>query len=192
MPRNRRNPDREAAWWMLAVYVAAALLLLLKGAEAQGQEPQQLQDPHGLEASALPRPLDPQTTFMALTMWAEARGEGRRGMRAVGHVIRNRTVSPQFPDDVTGVVLQHRQFSVWLAPIPDPRRTVGADLRAWETALELAEKILSGRDQDPTHGSLFFHEQSISPRWAANARPQTIVGAHVFYASLEQNNDHTP
>ena len=140
-----------------------------------------------IERALLPPPPEAEPDplhLLALTMWLEARGEGARGMRAVGHVIWNRVSAPHFPDDVPGVVLQPRQFSVWNSRPRDPREAQGADLRAWKQALVLAQDIMSGRDRDLTEGALFFHEQSISPNWATDASPTTEVGAHVFYASL--------
>lgn len=50
---------------------------------------------------------DPQTC-MAEAMYFEARGEGWRGMLAVGVVIRNRVAHPGYPSTICGVVRQGR------------------------------------------------------------------------------------
>ena len=43
---------------------------------------------------------------LALVMYWEARGEGQIGMQAVGSVVLNRVVHPQFPNSVCGVIYQ--------------------------------------------------------------------------------------
>ena len=55
---------------------------------------------------------------VALTMYWEARGEGRKGMLAVGSVVLNRVDDDRFPDSACGVVYQGGetppcQFSWW-------------------------------------------------------------------------------
>ena len=55
------------------------------------------------------RPLDPKrftdVMYVAKTIWAEARGEGREGMRLVAWVIRNRVEAPEFPPATRGIPL---------------------------------------------------------------------------------------
>lgn len=132
-----------------------------------------------------PSPAQSEDLLLALTMWGEARGEGYDGMRAVGHVIRNRAISPRFPSDVTDVIFQPNQFAVWEGPISDPELTSGPDLRAWRVALPLADAILRGCDPDPTRGALYYHTQAVLPYWAEEASRKTVIGAHVFYVTLD-------
>jgi N-acetylmuramoyl-L-alanine amidase len=68
------------------------------------------------------RPLGLQGTYLALTMWAEARSEGRAGMNAVGHVIMNRVRNDRWGDSVQGVVKADRQFSCWNARDPNLKK----------------------------------------------------------------------
>jgi hypothetical protein len=69
---------------------------------------------------------------LALNIYHEAKGEGRRGMLAVGWVVLNRASDPAFPRRVEDVVTQGCQF-FWLC---DAHPDEPADGRAWRRALE--------------------------------------------------------
>ena len=117
---------------------------------------------------------------VALAMYWEARGEGNRGMLAVGSVVLNRVEDDRFPNSVCGVVYQGGeippcQFSWWCDGKSD-RPTNGA---LWSSSLTLADELLTARPRDLTGGALFFHNTSIRPPWR---REQTTrIGNHVFY-----------
>lgn len=137
---------------------------------------------------------NPSEKVLALTMWGEARNQGKNGMRAVGHVIKNRAESglETFADTIEGVAKQPSQFSAWnrndsnykLMNNIDQLDKSGQDYKMWQEAQVLAKRILSGNDSDLTKGALFYHTDSIKPRWARNADPIAKIGDHVFYASL--------
>ena len=117
---------------------------------------------------------------MALAMYWEARGEGARGMLAVGSVVRNRVKSADFPDSVCAVVKQGGerppcQFSWWCDGKSDrPRNSV-----QWHKAQTLAGQIIAGEHRDITEGALFFHTTGIARPWD---RPLTKrIGNHLFY-----------
>jgi N-acetylmuramoyl-L-alanine amidase len=127
--------------------------------------------------------------WMALTMWGEARSEGEEGMRAVGHVIRNRWLAKRYGAYVTDTVSQAFQFSAWNEG--DPNRAAmlaiedlpkdGESYRQWLEAKRLASEILAGRSEDPTGGALFYHTTAVNPRWAEGMTPATQLGEHLFY-----------
>lgn len=117
---------------------------------------------------------------LALTMYWEARGEGRTGMLAVGAVVLNRVADHRFPDTVCGVVYQGGetppcQFSWWC----DGRSDRPSHAAKWSASLNLAGELLAARAHDPTHGALFFHNTSISAPWRRTQTAQ--IGNHVFY-----------
>ena len=117
---------------------------------------------------------------VALAMYWEARGEGHRGMLAVGSVVLNRVEDDRFPSSVCGVVYQGGeippcQFSWWCDGKSD-RPTHG---ELWAASLSLADELLMARPSDPTHGALFFHNTSIRPPWRRERT--TRIGSHVFY-----------
>jgi len=116
----------------------------------------------------------------ALAMYWEARGEGRKGMLAVGSVVLNRVEDHRFPDSACDVVYQGGetppcQFSWWC----DGKSDRPTDATLWSASLELAGELLTARLEDPTHGALFFHNRSIKPPW--RRMRTTEIGNHVFY-----------
>lgn len=144
------------------------------------------------EPVSQPVSVDPEEQkILALTMWGEARNQGVDGMRAVGHVIKNRAEEgkSQFGQGIKGVATAPHQFSAWNKN--DPNRSKmnhiedlnpnSVDYERWQTAQKLAADILTGRDPDPTQGSLYYHTTAVNPRWARNMDPVTKIGTHVFY-----------
>jgi len=117
---------------------------------------------------------------MALTLYWEARGEGRDGMLAVGWVVLNRVDDDRFPDTVCGVVYQGGetppcQFSWWC----DGRSDRPSSRGQWDVARSLADELLITRPPDRTHGALFFHSASIESPWRRTKTAR--IGNHVFY-----------
>jgi N-acetylmuramoyl-L-alanine amidase len=143
---------------------------------------------------------------LTLTLWAEARNQGRRGIVAVGSVIRNRANQPAWwGRDVRSVCLARYQFSCWnpgedvnhlkLLALAD-RWADGAkpaDLdRFLPMCHEVAAGILVNVITDTVLGSdHYFSPKGMLPRgtvpaWAndgtGQARPPTIiVNDHWFY-----------
>lgn len=128
---------------------------------------------------------------MAKTMWGEARSTGREGMRAVGHVILNRSLAREvrYGEGIKGVVRKRKQFSCWNPG--DPNRTKikainhldpdGISYRRWEQALELAYRIIDGVDKDNTVGATFYHTTTIKPYWRKDMKVVGIMYGHIFY-----------
>jgi spore germination cell wall hydrolase CwlJ-like protein len=117
---------------------------------------------------------------VALAMYWEARGEGHRGMLAVGSVVLNRVEDDRFPNSVCGVVYQGGesppcQFSWWCDGKSD--RPTYREL--WASSLSIADELLTARPSDPTHGALFFHNTSIRSPWRRERTAR--IGNHVFY-----------
>lgn len=119
---------------------------------------------------------------LSLAMYWEARGEGHRGMIAVGSVVLNRVQSRDFPNSVCAVVYQGGeappcQFSWWCDGKSDRPR----NRSQWLAAQAATEALLSNRSNDPTGGALFFHSTSIRSSWH-RTRPRTAkIGNHIFY-----------
>lgn len=125
--------------------------------------------------------IDPQMQHcLALTMYWEARGEGRRGMVAVGSVVLNRVADDRFPSTACAVVYQGGetppcQFSWWC----DGKSDRPTNRLVWGSTLSLAEEMLTDRPRDPTRGALFFHNTSVRKPWRRERTAR--VGNHVFY-----------
>ena len=121
---------------------------------------------------------------LARTLWGESRGEGRKGMEAVAATVMNRVRDPRrWPNNVTAVVKQPRQFSAWNASDPNRplmQRVTEAD-RHFRMALEIAERALEGTLKDPTNGANHFHTHAVSPSWSRGKQPVKIIGNHRFF-----------
>lgn len=121
---------------------------------------------------------DWEKAVLALTMWREARGEGRDGMQAVGCVIRNRV-----KQDWAATIEQRLQFSSLTAagdpmliqwPLPGDKQ--------FEDAMELADGIFTHLIPDNTSGAThYFNPSVVLPTWAASMTKVATLGHHTFY-----------
>jgi len=134
---------------------------------------------------------------MATTLYAEARGEGDKGMVAVGYVIVNRTKDGRFPTTVCEVVKQktviknrrtaksevHCQFSFFTSASSCQRSAIKVrDEAAYQKAVELAKAVLCGDAVNPIDNCLYFHNVHVrSPKPVVHASRKRI-GLHYFYA----------
>ena len=133
--------------------------------------------------TAAARSVDPkELRCMALTLYWEAKGEGRDGMVAVAAVVLNRVKHPGFPNSVCGVVRHGKekgpcQFSWWC----DGKSDWPQNQKIWLRAEQIAQKALSDRLTDPTDGSLYYHHTAILPSWRTAFERVAIIGRHAFY-----------
>lgn len=117
----------------------------------------------------------------ALCMWREARGEGRDGLRAVCHVINNR--SKLHNKSWAQIVYQPLQFSSMTYPkdgqlckVPDSPDPHFVD------CYEIADSIFNGGDFDLTNGAThYFNPSIVLPAWANSMTKVAMIGAHSFY-----------
>ena len=123
---------------------------------------------------------------MAEAMYFEARGDGWRGMVAVGAVVMNRVADRRYPDTVCGVVRQGAerndrlcQFSYFCDGLPE---TFG-DSELRDLAYLMADGVLSsGRvSVVGVAGATHYHAMRVTPWWASTLELQGCVGDHVFY-----------
>ena len=135
-----------------------------------------------VSSEAESRSLKDEQYCLALTLYWEARGEGHRGMTAVGWTVLNRVRSRNFPSTPCDVVFQGGeqppcQFSYWCDGKSDRPR----DRRDWITALMIAAELLVDPPRDPTYGALFYHSTSIGVPWRRQRLRTTRIGRHIFY-----------
>lgn len=119
---------------------------------------------------------------LALSLYWEARGEGRDGMVAVGSVVLNRMRHESFPDSPCKVVYEGGetppcQFSWWCDGKSDRPRSA----TSWAKARELAQELLTDPPPDPTEGALFFHSVNIKAPWHIERTRTVQIGRHVYY-----------
>lgn len=133
-------------------------------------------------------PSNKETTCIALAIQKEAGNQSFKGMKAVGHVIINRTKSNKYPDTPCRVINQKNgrtcQFS-WVC-------AKNKSTKISEQAFLTAKKSLE--EPDFTNNSISFHVKSTHPRWT-NLKQTMSIGAHIFYAansrSRKTNSDFT-
>ncbi len=102
----------------------------------------------------------------------EAGNQPHKGQQAVAQVIRARMKSGRFASSACGVVKQRGQF--FNVDAYDPPRNNGR----WNTAVEIAKRTLSGKDEDVAPGALFFHSAGASfPKRTRVAQ----IADHTFY-----------
>lgn len=137
-------------------------------------------------------------TTMALTVWAEARGEMPGGQRAVAWVIRNRFENPGWwsrnagdgiPDDTIAAVCRDPfQFSCWNPADPNRFRLDNPNTQKRPDYLairQICEDVLNSTtaDDDPTSGSDHYCTIAVArnTRWARGRKPAVVIGNHQFY-----------
>ena len=123
-------------------------------------------------------------TFLALTVWREARGEGSEGKLAVAKCILNRVQKPGWwGKDIMSVVFKKWQFSSLTDP-KDPQLTTWpkSDDKAWIESLDIAEKALTWTTGHPAPGADSYYDISISPpKWATDNCFVKQLGRLRFY-----------
>lgn len=121
---------------------------------------------------------------LALNIFHEARDQGTQGWLAVAFVTINRVIDPRFPDSICEVVWEPKQFS-WThdgkSDVPNVSKY--PDKKAWEYIKEFSKGFLENfrHIEDPTKGSLYYHNFSVEPSWRDDFEVATEVGEHIFY-----------
>lgn len=127
--------------------------------------------------------------LLTLCIWREARGEVDEAKYGVAWVVKNRVDKGTFGTGYAGVILKPFQFSSFNGmgknglvdantmkfPIPQTDRAFGACLLA-------AKRVYEASAPDPTHGSQFYHDDSIAPpNWTKNMVFKVKLGKLSFY-----------
>jgi len=114
---------------------------------------------------------------LALNVYFEARGTITKQQEGVAWVAKNRAASDRFNGpDLCDVIFQPGQFAWTRGP---SRAAFESD--AWAEAQDIAYGVYHGSIADPTHGSLYFHEVNLAPRYRKYAHNGLRIGSHVFY-----------
>ena len=95
-------------------------------------------------------------------------------MRAVAHVVINRSKNSRFPDSICEVVKQKNKGVCQFQWVCDKIKTRFINNDSYEVAV----KVLNGETSDPTKGALFFHNKSVDK---FERRVTAEIGNHIFY-----------
>lgn len=112
-------------------------------------------------------PQEGEAYLLAAIIQCEAESEPYEGKLAVGSVIMNRVKSSRFPNTITGVIYQKKQFS----PVASGRLAYRLEAGVNDECIRAANEILNGTN---TIDALFF-------RMDNGTIQGTIIGNHVFY-----------
>lgn len=143
------------------------------------------------------RPLD--ISIMVLNAWAEARGEGRDGIRAQVHSVINRHKAGKWYSRKTlaACCLAPYAYSCWTAA--DQNDTLAAEAPADDPEMiicgEEVEDALNGNTIDPTDGATHYYASGTpAPSWVSGIvngeqkAPPAIfckkIGRHIFYRGV--------
>lgn len=110
---------------------------------------------------------DGELYLLAAIIQCESDGEPYAGKLAVGSVVLNRVRSSRFPNTITEVIYQNKQFS----PVASGRLAYRLSAGVNDTCIQAATEVLNG---NITTDALFF-------RRAAAGVNGTVIGNHVFY-----------
>lgn len=107
--------------------------------------------------------------LLANLIYCEAGGEPYAGQLAVGAVVINRVLSSVYPDTVTGVIYQNKQFS----PVASGRLALAlADNRATAACYKAADEAMAG--QTNVGNCVYF-------RTPIEGLTGIRIGGHIFY-----------
>lgn len=116
---------------------------------------------------------------VAITILAEARGEGEKGMYAVACVIAQRSQDRHISADK--VCTQKWQFSCWNANDPQRNKLYSfLKLPQAEYAMKLA-KNLNTLDRSFTGFANHYHTPAVKPAWSKGKTPVRVIGNHKFF-----------
>ena len=115
--------------------------------------------------------------IIAITILAEARGEGEAGMYAVAAVIAQRANDNKITPEQ--VCMKRKQFSCWNnKTVKDLKHLLKVDQAKYALLLARNIKLLS---REFVGFANHYHNKSVKPSWAKGKRPVKIIGNHIFY-----------
>tara|TARA_Y100000593_G_C4218202_1_gene290386 strand:+ start:273 stop:731 length:459 start_codon:yes stop_codon:yes gene_type:complete len=119
-----------------------------------------------------------ETKIIAITILAEARGEGEAGMYAVGAVIAQRAFEgKRTPSEVC---LKKWQFSCWNGKKPKDLAHLLKTPQA-KYALLIAKNINNLSREFVGYANHYHNNKIKPPYWAKGKKPVKTIGNHIFY-----------
>lgn len=124
------------------------------------------------------------------TLYGEARGEGDRGMIAVAHVIKNRTLDKRWPNTGDAVVRQKWQFSSWNVNDANYKKILALKTndRFYIHIGNIVDAVWN-EVADPTNGAVYYYAPAgmpggKAPKWwpsaVAESDGQIQIGNQFF------------
>jgi len=123
-------------------------------------------------------------TFLALTVWREARGETKEVQAGIAHVVLNRVARPSWwGKDIMSVCFKKWQFSSLTDPNDRQLTTWPASSDpSWQQCLQVASDVVDGIVKNPVPGADSYYDISIpAPKWATAEVFVSQIGRVRFY-----------
>ena len=115
--------------------------------------------------------------IIAITILAEARGEGEAGMYAVAAVIAQRANDNKITPEQ--VCMKRKQFSCWNnKTVKDLKHLLKVDQAKYALLLARNIKLLS---REFVGFANHYHNKSDKPYWSKGVKPVKVIGNHIFY-----------
>ena len=120
---------------------------------------------------------------LAEALYFEARGEPLRGQIAVAEVILNRVDSKRYPNTICGVVQQgqHRRNACQFSYNCDGIANRIGEKKAFEKLGKLAYVMMNGAERQLTSDAMYYHNNTVRPRWSRKLIKTARIGRHIFY-----------
>jgi spore germination cell wall hydrolase CwlJ-like protein len=122
--------------------------------------------------------------MLAEAIYHEGRGEPEIGQVGIGYVILNRVESRYFPDTIPAVIKQGCHFTYRC----DGSFKRGVDdLKAFQKAMLIAERLLNDEYEDPTKGANhYLNPKKVrnTPKWARQYQHVATIGNHKFHKRI--------
>lgn len=162
------NEDLENLSEQLAYWEELEKKLEEEKAKADQEKWEELQNKEEEDFSNIDyTPQEGEAYLLAAIIQCEAEGESYEGKIAVGNVVLNRVASTSFPNTITGVIYQEKQFS----PVASGRLAYRLEAGVNDECIKAANEVLGGKH---ITDALFFRTNNGSVSG-------TVIGNHVFY-----------
>lgn len=131
-----------------------------------------------------------EKSCLTTAVYFEARSESEQGQLAVARVILNRTMAPNYPSSICGVVYQNasRLNACQFSFACDGKHDRPDDSRAWQTALAVTALAFASNNETKDKQMLLlatatnYHADYVDPRWSRSLNRLTKIGRHIFYS----------
>lgn len=166
----------------LVVIYAAVVCLVSQGNAAPKPEPIVAAD--GFDDAEIRAQVNDDAYVVALTIFAEAKGESPEGRLAVASVIWNRAHGHK--DMLAEVCLMNKQFSCWNGKAGekllslDESKLNKKESVIFQECLKVAQDMMDGKFV-PQVTATHYHSKDVKPKWARQMTRVAVIGRHIFY-----------
>jgi len=168
----------------LAVVVLCAALVRFALRDGSESKPEPTVAADGFSDAEIRAQINDDICVVALTIFAEARGESAEGRLAVASVIWNRAHGHK--DMLAEVCLMNKQFSCWNGKAGenllnfDESKLGKKEAAIFQECLKIAQGMMGGKFV-PQVTATHYHSKDVKPKWARQMTKVAVIGRHIFY-----------